>query len=205
MLKRFLKICLLIAVLPSPSFSFQANSSTLITNNPKEIIDQVWQIIYRDFLDYSEKYKEEDWIKLRKEILSTKYFNNDDAYVAIKDWRFGLSVPGILNANMEFSNSSENQITSHFYTMISYTKKLNDEWFFYPSLLIKNAEQHQQVDANLNVRFKNRFWFGASYRTSPNEESKIREAFGPSFYVGIDLGRLFTIYSHDISSGNISS
>ena len=127
------------------------------------------------------------------------------AYVAIRDWRFGLSVPGILNANMEFSNSSENQITSHFYTMISYTKKLNDEWFFYPSLLIKNAERHQQVDANLNVRFKNRFWFGASYRTSPNEESKVREAFGPSFYVGIDLGRIFAIYSHDISSGNMSS
>ena len=85
MLKRFLKICLLIAVFPSPSFSFQANSSTLITNNPKEIIDQVWQIIYRDFLDYSGKYKAEDWIKLRKEILSTKYFDNDEAYNAIKD------------------------------------------------------------------------------------------------------------------------
>jgi len=85
MLKRFLKICLLISILPSPSFSFQANSSTLITNNPKEIIDQVWQIIYRDFLDYSGKYKAEDWIKLRKEILSKKYFHNDDAYIAIKD------------------------------------------------------------------------------------------------------------------------
>ena len=85
MLKSFLKICLLIAICPSPSFSFQANSSTLITNNPKEIIDQVWQIIYRDFLDYSGKYKAEDWIKLRKEILSTKYFDNDEAYIAIKD------------------------------------------------------------------------------------------------------------------------
>ena len=127
------------------------------------------------------------------------------AYVAIRDWRFGLSVPGILNANMEFSNSSENQITSHFYTMISYTKKLNDEWFFYPSLLIKNAERHQQVDANLNVKFRNVLWFGSSYRTSPNKSSQVQEAFGPSFYLGVDLGRLFAMYSHDISSGKMSS
>ncbi len=93
MLKRFLKICLLISLFPSSSFSFQANSPTLITNNPKEIIDQVWQIIYRDFLDYSGKYKPEDWIKLRKEILSTKFFDNDDAYIAIKDMLTKLDDP----------------------------------------------------------------------------------------------------------------
>jgi len=93
MLKRFFKICLLIAIFPSTSFSFQANSSTLITNNPKEIIDQVWQIIYRDFLDYSGKYKAEDWIKLRKEILSNKYFDNEDAYIAIKDMLTELDDP----------------------------------------------------------------------------------------------------------------
>jgi len=93
MLKRFLKICLTIAVFSSPSFSFQANSSSLVSDNPKEIIDQVWQIIYRDFLDYSGKYKAEDWIKLRKEILSTKYFDNDDAYIAIKDMLTKLDDP----------------------------------------------------------------------------------------------------------------
>ena len=93
MLMRFLKICLLIAICPSPSLSFQANSSTLITNNPKEIIDQVWQIIYRDFLDYSGKYKAEDWIKLRKEILLTKYFDSDEAYIAIKDMLTELDDP----------------------------------------------------------------------------------------------------------------
>ena len=93
MLKRFFKICLLIAISPSPSFPFQANSSTLITNNPKEVIDQVWQIIYRDFLDYSGKYKAEDWIKLRKKIMSNKYFDNDDAYIVIKDMLAELDDP----------------------------------------------------------------------------------------------------------------
>ena len=93
MMKRFLKICFLIAFLPSPFFPSYSNSSTLITNNPKEIIDQVWQIIYRDFLDYSGKYKAEDWIKLRKKILSNKYFDNDDAYIVIKDMLADLDDP----------------------------------------------------------------------------------------------------------------
>ena len=93
MIKKFLKIFLLLAVFPSPSFSYQANTSTLITNNPKEIIDQVWQIIYRDFLDYSGKYNAEDWIKLRKEILSIKYLDNESAYIAIKNMLTKLDDP----------------------------------------------------------------------------------------------------------------
>tara|TARA_B100000965_G_scaffold393363_1_gene404109 strand:- start:1420 stop:2724 length:1305 start_codon:yes stop_codon:yes gene_type:complete len=93
MLKRFLKIFLLIGVFSSPSFSFQANSSTLVTDNPKEIIDQVWQIIYRDFLDYSGKYNVDNWIKLRKEILAAKYLENEDAYVAIREMLTKLDDP----------------------------------------------------------------------------------------------------------------
>jgi len=93
MFKRFVKICLAISVFSSPSFSFQANSSNLVTDNPKEIIDQVWQIIYRDFLDYSGKYNAEDWIKLRKEILTTNYLENDDAYVVIREILLELDDP----------------------------------------------------------------------------------------------------------------
>ncbi len=93
MLKRFLKICLTLAVFSAPSFSFQVNSSTLITDNPKEIIDQVWQIIYRDFLDYKGKYNVDNWIELRKEILTTKYLENVDAYDAIKDMLLQLDDP----------------------------------------------------------------------------------------------------------------
>ena len=93
MLKRFLKICLTLAVFSSPSFSFQANSSSLVTDNPKEIIDQVWQIIYRDFLDYSGKYNVDEWIELRKQILSNKYLDNEDAYIVIKDMLTKLDDP----------------------------------------------------------------------------------------------------------------
>ena len=93
MLKRIFKIGLTIAFISSPCFSFQANSSTLVTDNPKEIIDQVWQIIYRDFLDYSGKYNVDNWIKLRKEILTTKYLENEDVYIAIRDMLTKLDDP----------------------------------------------------------------------------------------------------------------
>tara|TARA_B100000700_G_C15033418_1_gene851635 strand:+ start:323 stop:1627 length:1305 start_codon:yes stop_codon:yes gene_type:complete len=93
MLKKFFKICLTIAVFSSPSFSFQANSSTLVTNNPKEIIDQVWQIIYREFLDYSGKYNPEEWIKLRREILSSRYSNAEEAYLVINEMLEKLEDP----------------------------------------------------------------------------------------------------------------
>ena len=93
MFKRFLKICVTIAVISSPSFSFQVNSSTNVTDNPKEIIDQVWQTIYRDFLDYSGKYDVDKWIKLRKELLTTQYINNEAAYDAIKEMLMVLNDP----------------------------------------------------------------------------------------------------------------
>ena len=93
MFKRFLKICVTIAVISSPSFSFQVNSSTNVTDNPKEIIDQVWQTIYRDFLDYSGKYDVDKWIKLRKELLTSQYINNEAAYDAIKEMLMVLNDP----------------------------------------------------------------------------------------------------------------
>ena len=141
------------------------------------------------------------------------FVNNSDfvpeatfgAYILIKNWKFGFSVPGILNENIELTNSNKNEIKSHVYTMISYTKKVNDNWALYPSVLIKNNENHYQLDANLNIKVKNKVWFGASYRTSNSEYTQVKEAFGPSVYLGIDLGRLFSIYSHDISSGSLSS
>ena len=93
MFREFIKICLLSTIFSSASFSFQANSSNLVTDNPKEIIDQVWQIIFRDFLDYSGKYSSLEWIKIRKELLSAKYIDSEDAYVAIRDMLAKLDDP----------------------------------------------------------------------------------------------------------------
>ena len=58
--------------------------ATVLKNSYKEVIDHVWQIIYRDFLDSSGKFKKSSWIVLRKEFLSKTYSNSDEAYNAIR-------------------------------------------------------------------------------------------------------------------------
>jgi len=59
--------------------------ATVLNNSYKEVIDHVWQIVYRDFLDSSGKFQKSDWIKLRKEFLSKTYPDSNAAYDAIRD------------------------------------------------------------------------------------------------------------------------
>jgi type IX secretion system PorP/SprF family membrane protein len=107
------------------------------------------------------------------------------AFYKINDFRLGFSIPGLLNANMELTSSNDNTIYSHFYTMLSYNYSVNDFLALYPSLLVKtNYEGRNQVDANINFKIRNKIWFGTSYR----------QDFGPSVYIGIDFGKLFSIF-----------
>ena len=116
------------------------------------------------------------------------------AFYKIGNLNLGISVPGLLNVNMEIANSDDNRIYSHLYSMISYKHKLNDTWDVYPSLLIKTTANHNQIDANVNFKLRNRLWIGTSYR----------QDFGATIYVGIDFGRLFSIYSYDVSTNEVS-
>ncbi len=59
--------------------------ATVLNNSYKEVIDHVWQIVYRDFLDSSGKFQKSNWINLRKEILSKTYSDSNEAYDAIRD------------------------------------------------------------------------------------------------------------------------
>ena len=58
---------------------------TVLNNSYKEVIDHVWQIVYRDFLDSSGKFQKSNWINLRKEVLSKTYSDSNEAYDAIRD------------------------------------------------------------------------------------------------------------------------
>ena len=73
-------------VIPISSFS-------LINESPKEVIDQVWQIIYRDYLDSSGKYSAKEWKKLRHKILKSSYINRDQSYEAIRGMLLTLDDP----------------------------------------------------------------------------------------------------------------
>jgi type IX secretion system PorP/SprF family membrane protein len=110
------------------------------------------------------------------------------------DLKLGFSVQGLSNSNMELTASDENIAERHFYSMISYDKKLNDDWSAHPSILVKNTSNNNQIDANINFKLKNRFWIGTSYR----------QDFGPTILVGFDFGKLLSVYSYDISTNEVA-
>ena len=64
-----------------------------IRDSYKEVIDHVWQIVYRDFLDSNGKFERSNWINLRKDFLSKKYSDNNEAYDAIRDMLSNLDDP----------------------------------------------------------------------------------------------------------------
>ena len=115
-------------------------------------------------------------------------------YYTSGDLKIGLSIPGLIKANMAFTNSDQNTLDRHFYTMISYSKKLNDDWSAHPSVLVKTTSLNNQLDANINFKLKNKLWFGTSYR----------QDFGPTIYVGIDFGKLLSVYSFDVSTNEVA-
>lgn len=119
---------------------------------------------------------------------------NFGMYYTFKELKIGVSIPGLLATNMELSGSAENTVDRHFYSMISYSKKLSNDWTAHPSILVKTTSNHNQIDANINFKLKNKLWFGTSYR----------QDFGPTIYVGIDFGKLLSVYSLDISTNEVA-
>ena len=67
--------------------------ATILDNNFKEVIDHVWQIVYRDFLDSSGKFERSNWINIRKDYLAKKYSNSNEAYDAIRNMLLNLDDP----------------------------------------------------------------------------------------------------------------
>ncbi len=77
--------CLLLSSLFTlPIYASPINNSLLIQKSPKEVIDQVWQIIYRDYMAVSKDFSQNEWLQLRKKLLSAKYQNSEDSYEAIR-------------------------------------------------------------------------------------------------------------------------
>ena len=67
--------------------------ASILENNYKEVIDHVWQIVYRDFLDSDGKFESSNWINIRKNVLAKKYSNSEEAYDAIRDMLSNLDDP----------------------------------------------------------------------------------------------------------------
>jgi carboxyl-terminal processing protease len=67
--------------------------SSRISDSPKEVIDQTWQIVFRDYLDINGKYKPEQWRSLRRDVLSKSYGSTKEAYEAIRGMLGSLDDP----------------------------------------------------------------------------------------------------------------
>lgn len=75
------------AVLASGSWA------ALITDSPKEVIDEAWQIIYRNYLASIGDYDKGSWRQLRKDLLSKTYSTKKEAYEAIRGMLLTLDDP----------------------------------------------------------------------------------------------------------------
>jgi carboxyl-terminal processing protease len=65
----------------------------LVTDSPKEVIDQTWQIVFRDYLDINGKYTPEKWRNLRRQVLSKTYGSSKESYEAIRGMLASLDDP----------------------------------------------------------------------------------------------------------------
>jgi carboxyl-terminal processing protease len=70
-----------------------APAGVAISDSPKEVMDQAWQIVFRDYLDTTGQYTEDRWRKLRRDVLAKSYGNPKDAYEAIRGMLATLDDP----------------------------------------------------------------------------------------------------------------
>jgi carboxyl-terminal processing protease len=68
-------------------------SASLISDSPKEVIDQTWQIVFRDYLDINGKYTPEKWRALRRQVLAKSYGSTKESYEAIRGMLASLDDP----------------------------------------------------------------------------------------------------------------
>lgn len=78
-------ICLPPLLLPS--------AASLVSDSPKEVIDQTWQIVFRDYLDTNGKYTSDRWKDLRRQVLSKSYGSTKESYEAIRGMLATLDDP----------------------------------------------------------------------------------------------------------------
>jgi len=77
----------------APGLGLPSSGLSSITDSPKEVIDQVWQIVYRDYLDSTGKYDPKAWKSLRKTLLAKPYAGTEESYEAIRGMLASLDDP----------------------------------------------------------------------------------------------------------------
>ncbi len=73
------------------SVSIHSQSQAFFRESPKELVDEVWQIIDRQYVDGT--FNKVNWQTVRKDYLSRSYSNQEDAYKAIRQMLEKLKDP----------------------------------------------------------------------------------------------------------------
>jgi carboxyl-terminal processing protease len=69
------------------------SAASLVSDSPKEVIDQTWQIVFRDYLDINGKYTPDKWRTLRRQVLAKTYGSSKESYEAIRGMLASLDDP----------------------------------------------------------------------------------------------------------------
>lgn len=80
-----------IAVTGAGIHQFAQKGQALFSESPKELVDEVWQIINSQYVDGT--FNQVDWRKTRAEYLNKKYGDRQEAYKAIRDMLKQLKDP----------------------------------------------------------------------------------------------------------------
>ncbi len=105
-------------------------------------------------------------------IIEQRFMPNFGFGIFLHDERyyFGASIPKMIEHNVETSVEKNWNIQSdlrHWFFMGGYVFDLSSEFKFKPSFMAKMVTGTPfQVDINANFLLKERFWFGAMYRTA---------------------------------------
>ncbi|MFM1843723.1 MAG: carboxyl-terminal protease [Cyanobacteriota bacterium] len=68
-----------------------ARSQSYLQNNPKELIDEAWQLVNRTYVDGT--FNGEDWVGVRQDYLNRDYGSQEEAYKAIREMLEKLDDP----------------------------------------------------------------------------------------------------------------
>ena len=73
------------------SLGIHSQGQALFKESPKELVDEVWQIINRQYVDGT--FNKVDWLGVRKEYLNKSYSNKQEAYKSIREMLKKLDDP----------------------------------------------------------------------------------------------------------------
>jgi len=68
-----------------------SHSQSLYSDSSKELVDEVWQIVYREYVDGT--FNGQDWRAIRQQYLSRDYNSDEEAYEAIREMLKNLNDP----------------------------------------------------------------------------------------------------------------